>query len=81
MVYWKVPFSEENLPELLEAIEQTEVSYPSEPQISQNLKDLFSKILEKSPQKRITMEELKHHPFLTEKFGEMDKQPEMVEVT
>ena len=65
LVYWKVPFDQENVPALFQSIIDDDIEYPSQPTISPNLKELFSKILEKDPEERISMADLKKHPFLT----------------
>lgn len=40
--------------------------FPSEPQVSNNAKNLISKMLIVNPTKRLTLEQIKNHPFLTD---------------
>ena len=64
MVYGETPFSGKTLPDLYEAIEKDDVQYPANPQISPDAKDLLDKIFVKDPSKRITIEQIKAHPFV-----------------
>ncbi|EAS30737.3 CAMKK/CAMKK-META protein kinase [Coccidioides immitis RS] len=61
--YGRIPFEKESIFELYEAIRNDEIAYPGE--TDDIFKDLMSKILEKDPKKRITMEELREHPWVT----------------
>ncbi|EXX69892.1 uncharacterized protein OCT59_005440 [Rhizophagus irregularis] len=60
-----LPFEKDNLLELYESIKNDEFNIPEG--TDPDLKDLFHKVLEKDPAKRITMQELRVHPWVTEK--------------
>lgn len=45
-------------------IANQEINFPKIPVISDNLKDFFSKILNKDPEKRIKATDIKNHPWL-----------------
>ncbi|KAL1998106.1 hypothetical protein VTN02DRAFT_6852 [Thermoascus thermophilus] len=61
--YGRLPFEKPSIFELYEAIKNDEVSLEGE--TDENFKDLMSRILEKDPAKRITMRELREHPWVT----------------
>jgi len=58
------PFEDTNVLNLCKKIEEDPVVYS--PTISPELKDLLSKMLQKDPDKRITIPEIKHHNWVTE---------------
>lgn len=62
LVSGRLPFSNENSPELLKAILTESPVFPK--WISSDLRDLLSSMLEKDPSKRITIAEIKTHPWL-----------------
>ncbi|XP_050299259.1 calcium/calmodulin-dependent protein kinase kinase 1 isoform X2 [Anthonomus grandis grandis] len=64
-VYGHVPFHNENIIGLYSKIRHQAVTFPESPVISEDLKDLITKMLVKDPSKRITMAEIKEHPWLT----------------
>uniref|UniRef100_A0A670JQF8 Calcium/calmodulin dependent protein kinase kinase 1 n=1 Tax=Podarcis muralis TaxID=64176 RepID=A0A670JQF8_PODMU len=68
-VYGKCPFIDEFILALHNKIKNKPVDFPEEPWISEELKDLILKMLEKNPETRITVPEIKLHPWVT-KFGE-----------
>jgi calcium/calmodulin-dependent protein kinase kinase 2 len=55
--FGKIPFEKSGVLELYESIKNDEVNIPED--VSPELKDLFSKIFEKDPEKRIKMAELR----------------------
>lgn len=57
--YGKVPFFEENIIALYTKIIHQSVEFPDKPEISENLKDLITKMLTKDPKNRITLPEIK----------------------
>ncbi|WEW56477.1 serine/threonine protein kinase [Emydomyces testavorans] len=63
--YGRIPFEKESIFELYEAIRNDEVNCPGES--DDDFKDLMSRILEKDPKKRITMLELREHPWVTKR--------------
>ncbi|RAL05619.1 putative calcium/calmodulin dependent protein kinase [Aspergillus ibericus CBS 121593] len=61
--YGKLPFEMQSIFELYEAIKNDPVICEGES--DENFRDLMSRILEKDPSKRIQMEELREHPWVT----------------
>ncbi|KAI9672209.1 MAG: hypothetical protein M1831_002023 [Alyxoria varia] len=61
----KVPFCQTSMIDLYQAIVNEPV--PLEGVDDQQFRDLMTRLLEKDPQKRITMEELRVHPWVTRK--------------
>ncbi|PLB51822.1 kinase-like protein [Aspergillus steynii IBT 23096] len=61
--YGKLPFEKQSIFELYDAIKNDPIVCEGE--IDDNFKDLMSRILEKDPTKRITMDELRSHPWVT----------------
>ena len=45
-------------------LKNEELIFPEDDEVSNELKDLLKKILEKNPNKRITLEQIKQHPWL-----------------
>ncbi|CAM5104792.1 unnamed protein product [Natator depressus] len=68
-VYGKCPFIDEYILALHNKIKNKVVEFPEEPQISEELKELIVRMLDKNPETRITVPEIKLHPWVT-KFGE-----------
>ncbi|XP_035415061.1 calcium/calmodulin-dependent protein kinase kinase 1 [Cygnus atratus] len=68
-VYGKCPFIDEYILGLHNRIKNKPVEFPEEAQISDELKDLILRMLDKNPETRITVPEIKVHPWLT-KSGE-----------
>ena len=64
MVAGYLPFDDNNVPAQIKAIVTQEPVYP--PCISPILLDLLKKILVKDPSKRITIEQLKQHPWVSQ---------------
>jgi PAS domain S-box-containing protein len=67
MVYGETPFSGRTRRETFDNIKQNDIKFPLKPKVSDNLKDLISKLLVKDYKKRlgynIGAEEIKEHPF------------------
>jgi len=72
MVFTCYPFDNpeerrRNLPDKLQRmitrIVNSELRFPGNPEISKSLKDLICRILEKDPEKRITIEGIMRHPW------------------
>ncbi|KAM6337859.1 calcium/calmodulin-dependent protein kinase kinase 1 [Alca torda] len=68
-VYGKCPFIDEYILGLHNRIKNKPVEFPEEAQISEELKELILRMLDKNPETRITVPEIKVHPWLT-KCGE-----------
>lgn len=54
-----MPFIADNKPAIYEKIKNDQLTYPDEIQISDDLRDLIGKMLEKEPSKRITVPQIK----------------------
>ncbi|GAB0198164.1 calcium/calmodulin-dependent protein kinase kinase 1 [Grus japonensis] len=65
----KCPFIDEYILGLHNRIKNKPVEFPEEAQISEELKELILHMLDKNPETRITVPEIKVHPWLT-KGGE-----------
>ncbi|KAM9734097.1 calcium/calmodulin-dependent protein kinase kinase 1b isoform 1-T1 [Menidia menidia] len=65
-VFGKCPFYDEYIVSLHNKIKNKPVEFPETPSISNDLKDLIEKMLDKDPGKRITIPEVKLHPWVTE---------------
>lgn len=66
MIFGILPFRADNVMDLFTKIVIDDVDYLIDPdQLDPDLIDLFNRILCKSPQKRITMDELRQHPWVT----------------
>ncbi|KAF3193510.1 hypothetical protein TWF225_010248 [Orbilia oligospora] len=61
--YGRLPFDHDSIMELYESIREEEIQYTDD--TPPELLDLFHKILERDPTKRITMDELRVHPWIT----------------
>ncbi|KAJ9195412.1 hypothetical protein DTO207G8_7743 [Paecilomyces variotii] len=61
--YGRLPFEKHSIFELYESIRNDEVDCEGE--TDENFKHLVSRILEKDPKKRIKMQELREHPWVT----------------
>ena len=61
------PFEDPSLTALIQKICKSDLSFPDNESVplSQNLKDLLSKMLEKSPEKRIKLIDILSHPWIT----------------
>ncbi|KAM9526027.1 calcium/calmodulin-dependent protein kinase kinase 1 isoform 1-T3 [Guaruba guarouba] len=68
-VYGKCPFIDEYILGLHNRIKNKPVEFPEEAQISEELKELILRMLDKNPETRITVPEIKVHSWLT-KGGE-----------
>ncbi|EPS37616.1 hypothetical protein H072_8658 [Dactylellina haptotyla CBS 200.50] len=61
--YGRLPFDNDSIMELYESIREDEVQYTDD--TPPELLDLFRKLLQKDPKNRITMDELRVHPWVT----------------
>ncbi|KFV17471.1 Calcium/calmodulin-dependent protein kinase kinase 1, partial [Pterocles gutturalis] len=64
-VYGKCPFIDEYILGLHNRIKNKPVEFPEEAQISEELQELILRMLDKNPETRITVPEIKLHPWLT----------------
>ena len=58
--------NEDNTMELLDLISKPEINFPESEtrKISKEMKDLMMSLLEKNPEKRLTSEQIKKHPWV-----------------
>ncbi|XP_023603473.1 calcium/calmodulin-dependent protein kinase kinase 1 isoform X3 [Myotis lucifugus] len=68
-VYGKCPFIDDYILALHRKIKNEDVVFPEEPKVSEELKDLILKMLDKNPERRIGVPDIKLHPWVT-KNGE-----------
>ncbi|TPX36258.1 hypothetical protein SmJEL517_g01468 [Synchytrium microbalum] len=64
-VFGRVPFIADTEFELFNVIAKQPLEFPDYAQIDGQLRDLFLRILDKNPDSRITLEEIKQHPWTT----------------
>ncbi|XP_040280790.1 calcium/calmodulin-dependent protein kinase kinase 1 isoform X1 [Bufo bufo] len=65
LVFGKCPFMDEYILVLHNMIKHKAVEFPEQPVINDELKDLIIRMLEKKPEDRITVPEIKVHPWVT----------------
>uniref|UniRef100_A0A4W6DRD1 calcium/calmodulin-dependent protein kinase n=1 Tax=Lates calcarifer TaxID=8187 RepID=A0A4W6DRD1_LATCA len=65
-VFGKCPFYDEYIISLHNKIKNKPVEFPETPLISNELKELIGRMLDKNPETRITIPEIKQHPWVTE---------------
>lgn len=65
-VFGKCPFYDEYIVALHTKIKKDPVVFPEMPVTSYDLKDLIKRMLDKNPETRITLPEVKVHPWVTE---------------
>lgn len=63
-IFGKLPFVGQTIIELYDNIAEKDVTFPQDVPLSINLQDLFLRLLNKSPQHRITIKELVAHPWI-----------------
>ncbi|KAJ3327523.1 hypothetical protein HDU76_011645, partial [Blyttiomyces sp. JEL0837] len=73
LVFGQVPFKAETEFELFHVICKQPLEIPDEPPIDDLLYDLLSRLLEKDPQRRITLSEVKLHPWTTEDLSPQER--------
>lgn len=66
----KVPFKAETLDELYEIIVTQKLAIPEKPYITEECKDILQKMLDKNPATRISIEQIKRHPWIEHNMEE-----------
>jgi len=61
MVCGQLPFDDDSMSQLFNKIKEGKFYMPN--YISPDVKDLINRMLQPNPIKRITMQEIKHHPW------------------
>ncbi|ORZ19773.1 kinase-like domain-containing protein [Absidia repens] len=70
LVYGHLPFSSTNLLELMDKINNDPVDYSGH-KLSDEILDLLHRTLDKDPATRMTMDDLRHHPWVTQHDTDM----------
>jgi [calcium/calmodulin-dependent protein kinase] kinase len=65
LVVGKVPFQGENVPSVYEKIKTEDIEVPDSANLSSELKELVGLMLIKDPLSRITLQQIKAHPWVT----------------
>jgi [calcium/calmodulin-dependent protein kinase] kinase len=71
LLFGKIPFYDEDVIELFDQIENKLLFFPEDVVISDSLRDLMEQLLKKDPEKRCSLEEIKHHPWVLEGLDQM----------
>ncbi|KAI8988131.1 kinase-like domain-containing protein [Mycotypha africana] len=69
MIYGQLPFKSANVLELYDMIKEAPIDYHEV--TDTDLLDLFERILDRNPETRITMKELREHPWITNRGTEI----------
>ncbi|KAJ6656575.1 hypothetical protein lerEdw1_003462 [Lerista edwardsae] len=81
----RCPFMDERILSLHSKIKSQTLEFPDQPDISDELKDLITQMLDKTPESRITIPEIKMHPWVTkngvEPLPTEDENCTLIEVT
>ncbi|XP_066465633.1 calcium/calmodulin-dependent protein kinase kinase 2 isoform X2 [Tiliqua scincoides] len=84
-VFGQCPFMDERILSLHSKIKSQMLEFPDQPDISDELKDLITRMLDKTPESRITIPEIKVHPWVTkngvEPLPTEDENCTLIEVT
>ncbi|KAL7986641.1 hypothetical protein Chor_012924 [Crotalus horridus] len=84
-VFGQCPFMDERILSLHSKIKSQMLEFPDQPDISDELKDLITQMLDKKPESRITIPEIKLHPWVTkngiEPLPTEDENCTLIEVT
>eukprot|EP00184_Porphyridium_aerugineum_P000193 CAMPEP_0184695654 /NCGR_PEP_ID=MMETSP0313-20130426/3226_1 /TAXON_ID=2792 /ORGANISM="Porphyridium aerugineum, Strain SAG 1380-2" /LENGTH=683 /DNA_ID=CAMNT_0027154159 /DNA_START=396 /DNA_END=2447 /DNA_ORIENTATION=+ len=76
LVFGQAPFAGPSLPEIERKICNDKLSFPaSSAKMTKKLKDLITAMLVKEPEKRITLDEVKSHPWFAEKLAQKRDYP------
>jgi [calcium/calmodulin-dependent protein kinase] kinase len=65
LIFGRIPFEKFGMLELYQSIREDSVEF--EVPVSDDLRDILLRLLEKDPEKRITIEQLREHPWVTMK--------------
>ncbi|XP_067395717.1 calcium/calmodulin-dependent protein kinase kinase 2 isoform X3 [Emydura macquarii macquarii] len=81
----KCPFMDERILSLHSKIKTQPLEFPDQPDITEDLKDLIMRMLDKNPESRISVPEIKLHPWVTKNGAEPlpteDENCTLIEVT
>ncbi|XP_012373828.2 calcium/calmodulin-dependent protein kinase kinase 2 isoform X1 [Dasypus novemcinctus] len=84
-VFGQCPFMDERIMCLHSKIKSQALEFPDQPDVAEDLKDLITRMLDKNPESRILVPEIKLHPWVTrhgaEPLPSEDENCTLVEVT
>ncbi|XP_073482684.1 calcium/calmodulin-dependent protein kinase kinase 2 isoform X6 [Aquarana catesbeiana] len=84
-VFGQCPFMDERILSLHSKIKNQPLEIPDQPEISEDLRDLILKMLDKNPESRLTVPDIKLHPWVTKHGAEPlpseDENCTLIEVT
>ncbi|NWV38834.1 KKCC2 kinase, partial [Grantiella picta] len=84
-VFGQCPFMDERILSLHNKIKTQTLEFPDQPEVTDFLKDLITRMLDKNPESRISVPEIKLHPWVTKNGVELlpteDENCTLVEVT
>ncbi|NXG52027.1 KKCC2 kinase, partial [Psilopogon haemacephalus] len=84
-VFGQCPFMDERILSLHNKIKTQILEFPDQPEVTDFLKDLIARMLDKNPESRISVPEIKLHPWVTKNGMELlpteDENCTLVEVT
>ncbi|XP_007657019.3 calcium/calmodulin-dependent protein kinase kinase 2 isoform X1 [Ornithorhynchus anatinus] len=84
-VFGQCPFMDERILCLHSKIKSQTLEFPDQPDIAEDLKDLITRMLDKNPESRVLVPEIKLHPWVTKHGAEPlpteDENCTLVEVT
>ncbi|XP_067395718.1 calcium/calmodulin-dependent protein kinase kinase 2 isoform X4 [Emydura macquarii macquarii] len=84
-VFGQCPFMDERILSLHSKIKTQPLEFPDQPDITEDLKDLIMRMLDKNPESRISVPEIKLHPWVTKNGAEPlpteDENCTLIEVT
>uniref|UniRef100_A0A669PV89 Protein kinase domain-containing protein n=1 Tax=Phasianus colchicus TaxID=9054 RepID=A0A669PV89_PHACC len=84
-VFGQCPFMDERILSLHNKIKTQTLEFPDQPEVTDFLKDLIMRMLDKNPESRISVPEIKLHPWVTKNGVELlpteDENCTLVEVT
>jgi calcium/calmodulin-dependent protein kinase kinase 2 len=69
LAFGRIPFEKASILDLYEAIKNDEVQFPED--CNPELKDLLVRLLDKDPTKRIELDEVRDHPWVTRNGADM----------
>ncbi|XP_071619678.1 calcium/calmodulin-dependent protein kinase kinase 2 isoform X2 [Heliangelus exortis] len=84
-VFGQCPFMDERILSLHNKIKTQTLEFPDQPEVTDFLKDLITRMLDKNPESRISVAEIKLHPWVTKNGAELlpteDENCTLIEVT
>lgn len=65
-VFGRIPFTAPNLIKLFKVVQNEPLRFPEDTPISEDLRHLLTRMLEKDPRQRIVLKEVMAHPWVTD---------------